>query len=106
MNSSLFFTCFSFLDLLVELFVLGLLMLVYTRGNFLLVLVGIELMLLALNLSFIFWSYQMDDLLGLVFALVILTLAAAESALGLAIAIFYFRLQGDIFLVNISNLKG
>jgi len=63
-------------------------------------------MLLSVNLSFVFWSYQLDDLVGLLFSLVILTLAAAESALGLAVAIFYFRLQGDVFLVSISSLKG
>jgi len=67
---------------------------------------SIEIMLLAVNLNFIFFSVYLDDLIGQMFALYILTVAAAESAIGLAILVVYYRLRGIIAIDNISTLKG
>lgn len=67
---------------------------------------SIEIMLLAINLNFIFFSVYLDDLMGQVFALYIITVAAAESAIGLAILVVYYRLRGIIAIDNISTLKG
>lgn len=67
---------------------------------------SIEIMLLAINLNFIFFSLYLDDMLGQLFALYILTVAAAESAIGLAILVVYYRLKGIIAVDNISALKG
>jgi NADH-quinone oxidoreductase subunit K len=77
-----------------------------TRKNFLIILMSIEIMLLAVNLNFIFFSVYLDDLIGQMFALYILTVAAAESAIGLAILVVYYRLRGIIAIDNISTLKG
>jgi len=63
-------------------------------------------MLLGINLNFLIFSSYMNDLVGQVFALFILTVAAAESAIGLAILVIYYRLQGSIFVTHISLLKG
>jgi NADH-quinone oxidoreductase subunit K len=67
---------------------------------------SIELMLLAVNLNFIFFSLYLDDLTGQIFALYILTVAASESAIGLAILIVYYRLKGVIAIDSIAALKG
>ena len=64
------------------------------------------MMLLSINLNFIFFSIYLDDLIGQLFALYILTVAAAESAIGLAILVVYYRLRGIIAIDNISTLKG
>lgn len=77
-----------------------------TRKNFIIILMSIEIMLLAINLNFIFFSLYLDDMLGQLFALYILTVAAAESAIGLAILVVYYRLKGIIAVDNISALKG
>lgn len=67
---------------------------------------SIEIMLLAINLNFIIFSVYLDDLLGQVFALFVLTVAAAESAIGLAILILYYRLRGYITIDFMSTIKG
>ena len=67
---------------------------------------SIEIMLLAINLNFIFFSIYIDDIMGQIFSLYILTVAAAESAIGLAILVVYYRLRGVISIDNISLLKG
>jgi len=77
-----------------------------TRKNFLIILMSIEIMLLAVNLNFIFFSVYLDDIIGQMFALYVLTVAAAESAIGLAILVVYYRLRGVIAIDNISSLKG
>jgi NADH-quinone oxidoreductase subunit K len=73
--------------------------------NILIILMGIELILLSLNLNFIFFSIYLDDLYGQIFSLFILTIAASESAIGLAIIIIYYRLRGNISINQISILK-
>lgn len=86
------------------LFFTGLLGVLYNRNSILIVLMGIEMALLGLNLNFITFSLLYDDLLGQVFALLILTVAAAESALGLAIIIAYFKAYGNISISEYSSL--
>lgn len=85
------------------LFNLGLLGIIINRQNLILILISIELMLLSINLNFIFFSLYLDDILGELFALLILTVAAAESAIGLAIIISFFRARGTV-LINYINL--
>ena len=67
---------------------------------------SIELMLLAVNLNFLMFSVYLDDLIGQLFALLILTVAAAESAIGLALLVVYYRIRGTIAVEFINLLKG
>jgi NADH-quinone oxidoreductase subunit K len=73
--------------------------------NILIILMGIELILLSLNLNFIYFSLYLDDLYGQIFSLFILTIAASESAIGLAIIIIYYRIRGNILVNQIAVLK-
>ena len=88
------------------LFVVGVLGIFSTRKNIIIILMSIELMLLAINFNFIIFSIFLDDILGQIFALLILTIAAAESAIGLAILVIYYRLRGIISVDYISTIKG
>lgn len=88
------------------LFFLGSTGLFLFRHNVIVVLMGLELMLFAANLLLIFSSVQLDDLIGQLFGLLVLAVAAAESAIGLAILVVYYRLRGSISLDYISALKG
>jgi NADH-quinone oxidoreductase subunit K len=67
---------------------------------------SIELMLLAVNLNFIVYSVYLDDLFGQVFAIFVLTVAAAESAIGLAILVVYFRVRGSIAVETMNLMQG
>ena len=67
---------------------------------------SIELMILAVNLNLLFFSVHMDDLLGQLFALLVLTVAAAESAIGLALLVVYYRVRGTISVEFINLVKG
>lgn len=67
---------------------------------------SVELMLLAVNVNLLTFSAYIDDLVGQVFALLILTVAAAESAIGLAILVIYFRIRGTILVQYINFIKG
>jgi len=69
-------------------------------------LMSIELMLLAVNLNFLVFSVYLDDLMGQIFALFILTVAAAESAIGLALLVVYYRVRGSISVEFIHLMKG
>ncbi len=84
---------------------IGVLGLVLNRKNVLITLMSIELMLLAINLNFIIFSIYLDDSTGYVFVLFILTIAAAESAIGLAILTIYYRLKNTIRMDKIKNIK-
>jgi len=88
------------------LFFIGLLGIVLNRRNILIILMCVELVLLSLNLNFIIFSVYFDDLYGQLFSLFILTVAAAESAVGLAIIIIYYRIRGSISINQIAILKG
>jgi NADH-quinone oxidoreductase subunit K len=88
------------------LFFIGLFGIVLNRKNILIILMSIELILLAINFNFVVFSNSMDDLIGQVFALLVLTVAAAESAIGLAILVIYYRLRGNIFIEQSHLLRG
>ena len=88
------------------LFVLGVLGIFLNRKNVIIILMSIELMLLAINLNFVAFSVYLGDLVGQVFAMFILTIAAAEAAIGLAVVVVYFRNRGSIEVEDISTLKG
>ena len=87
------------------LFFTGLIGMVINRRNILIILMCIEMVLLSLNLNFIVFSVYFDDLYGQLFSLFILTVAAAESAIGLAIIIIYYRLRGSILIEQTNVLK-
>ena len=87
------------------LFCLGLFGIILNRQNIIIILMSIELLLLSINLNFIYFAVFMDDIIGQVFSLLILTVAAAESAIGLAIMIVFFKLSKDISIYKINLLS-
>jgi NADH-quinone oxidoreductase subunit K len=87
------------------LFCLGLFGIILNRQNIIIVLMSIELLLLSINLNFIYFSVFIDDVIGQIFSLLILTVAAAESAIGLAILILFFKIYGDISIYKINLLS-
>jgi NADH-quinone oxidoreductase subunit K len=88
------------------IFLLGALGLILNKRNLLIILMSIELMLLALNLNFIIFSVYLDDIFGQVFALYVLTIAAAESAIGLAIFTIYYKDKQSILLEKFVLARG
>jgi NADH-quinone oxidoreductase subunit K len=90
----------------VILFFTGIFGILSNKRNILVILMCIELVLLSVNLNFIIFSVYLDDIYGQVFSLFILTIAAAESAIGLAILIIYYRIRGNISINQIATLKG
>ena len=88
------------------LFLLGLSGIFLNRKNIIILLMSIELMLLSINFNFIIFSVFLDDILGQLFALLVLTVAAAESAIGLAILVIYYRVRGTIAIEFIDLMKG
>lgn len=96
----------KFLILAVVLFFLGLCGIMLNRKNIIIILMSIELLLLAVNFNFIIFSVILDDMLGQIFAFFVLTIAAAESAIGLAIYVVYFRIRGTVSIEYINLLKG
>ncbi len=88
------------------LFVLGVVGIFLNRKNVIIILMSIELILLAVNLNLVAFSAALGDLTGQVFAMFVLTVAAAEAAIGLAIVVIYFRNKGSIEVEDISTLKG
>jgi NADH-quinone oxidoreductase subunit K len=88
------------------LLTLGVLGIFLNRKNVIVILMSVELMLLSVSLNLVAFSSQLGDLTGQVFAMLILTVAAAEAAIGLAIVVIYFRNRGTIEVEDISTLKG
>lgn len=88
------------------LFVIGTIGLVLNRKNILIIIMSIELMLLAVNLNFIVFSIYLDDVLGQLFVLFILTVAATESCIGLAILSVYYKVKNTILIEKIKITKG
>ncbi len=88
------------------LFTLGIFGIFLNRKNVIIILMSIELMLLAVNINFVAFSTHMHDLAGQVFAMFILTVAAAEAAIGLAILVVYFRNRGSIAVEDVNLMKG
>ena len=76
------------------------------RKNIIVILMSIELILLAVNINLVSFSMFMNDIAGQIFTLFILTVAAAEAAIGLAIIVFYFRNSGNIQVEYINSMKG
>jgi NADH-quinone oxidoreductase subunit K len=88
------------------LFTIGVLGIFLNRKNIIVILMSVELILLAVNLNFVAFSAFLGDLVGQVFALFVLTVAAAEAAIGLAILVVYFRNRGTIAVENVNVMKG
>lgn len=96
----------KFISLCVILFLLGIWGIFLNRKNIIIMLMSIELMLLAVNLNFVIFSVYLDDMIGQLFALLVLTVAAAESAIGLALLVVYYRIRGTIAVEYINLVKG
>ena len=96
----------KFLSVSVILFFVGISGIFLNRKNIVVMLMFIELMLLAVNFNFTLFSVFLDDIIGQIFALLILTVAAAESAIGLALLVVYYRVRGTISVECINLLKG
>ena len=88
------------------LFTIGIFGIFLNRKNVIVILMSIELMLLAVNINFVSFSAHLNDLMGQVFAMFVLTVAAAEAAIGLAILVVYFRNRGSIAVEDIDLMKG
>jgi NADH-quinone oxidoreductase subunit K len=88
------------------LFTLGMFGIFLNRKNVIIILMSVELMLLAVNINLVAFSHFHNDLVGQVFAVFVLTVAAAEAAIGLAIIVVYFRNRGSIAVEDINMMKG
>ncbi len=88
------------------LFTIGICGIFLNRKNIITILMSIELILLAVNINFVAFSVKLADLGGQVFAMFILTVAAAEAAIGLAILVIYFRNRGSIAVEDVNLMKG
>lgn len=88
------------------LFTLGIFGIFLNRKNVIIILMSVELMLLAVNINFVAFSTELGDLVGQVFAVFVLTVAAAEAAIGLAILVVFFRNRGSIAVDDINLMKG
>ena len=96
----------SYLILAAIVFTLGVFGIFLNRKNVIIILMSIELMLLAVNINLVAFSVFLHDLVGQVFAMFVLTVAAGEAAIGLAILVVYFRNRGSIAVEDINLMKG
>ncbi len=99
-------TLTHFLVLAAALFAIGVAGIFINRKNVIVLLMSIEIMLLAVNVNFVAFSAYLHNLAGQVFALLVLAVAAAEAAIGLAILVAYFRSKGSIAVDDISEMRG
>jgi len=88
------------------LFVLGICGIFLNRKNIITILMSIELMLLAVNINLVAFSVYLGDVTGQIFAIFVLTVAAAEAAIGLAILVVFYRTRGSIAVEDINTMKG
>jgi len=95
-----------YLILAAIIFTIGIVGIFLNRKNLIVILMCIELLLLAVNINFVSFSIFLNDLNGQIFTLFILTVAAAEAAIGLAIIVVYYRNSGSISVEDINTLKG
>ncbi|MDJ1156756.1 NADH-quinone oxidoreductase subunit NuoK [Chelatococcus sp. SYSU_G07232] len=95
-----------YLTVAAVLFTLGVFGIFLNRKNVIIILMSIELILLAVNINLVAFSTHMGDIVGQVYALMVLTVAAAEAAIGLAILVVYFRNRGTIAVEDINMMKG
>lgn len=96
----------GYLLLSLLIFIIGSLGMFLFRKHIINILISLELLLLSINMNFIMFSCFLDDFLGQIYALLVLTVAAAETSIGLAIIIVYYRLRGGISIDLINLLKG
>ena len=95
-----------YLTLTAIIFSIGVVGIFLNRKNVIIILMSIELILVAVNINLVSFSIYLQDLAGQVFAMFILTVAAAEAAVGLAIIVAYYKNKGSIYVERISSLKG
>ena len=95
-----------YLTLAAVLFTIGIFGIFLNRKNVIIILMSVELMLLAVNINLIAFSVFLNDLVGQIFAMFVLTVAAGEAAIGLAIIVVYFRNRGTIEVEDINLMKG
>ena len=95
-----------YLTLAAIIFTIGVIGIFLNRKNVIIILMSIELILLAVNINLVSFSIYLQNLVGQVFTMFILTVAAAEAAIGLAIIVMYFKNKGSIQVEQISSLKG
>ena len=95
-----------YLTLAAILFTLGVFGIFLNRRNVIIILMSIELILLSVNINFAAFSHEHGDLVGQIFAIFVLTVAAAEAAIGLSILVVYFRNRGTIAVDDINQMKG
>jgi NADH-quinone oxidoreductase subunit K len=95
-----------YLTVAAALFTIGIFGIFLNRKNIIIILMSIELILLAVNINLVAFSSFLNDLTGQVFALLVLTVAAAEAAIGLAILVTYFRNRGSIAVEDVNIMKG
>lgn len=95
-----------FLTVAAIIFTLGVFGIFLNRKNVIIILMSVELILLAVNINFVAFSAHLQDMAGQVFALMILTVAAAEAAIGLAILVVFYRNRGSIAVDDINVMKG
>lgn len=88
------------------IFGIGMLGIIFNRRNLILILMSLELILLSVNINFVTFSTMISDLTGQVFSLFILTIAAAEAAIGLAILVVYYRSKQNLHVEDLSELRG
>ncbi len=95
-----------YLTVAAVLFALGIFGIFLNRKNVIIILMSIELMLLAVNINLVAFSWALGDLVGQIFAMFVLTVAAAEAAIGLAILVVFFRNRGTIAVEDVNAMKG
>ena len=96
----------AYLTVAALMFVIGIFGIFLNRKNVIVILMSIELMLLAVNINLVAFSAHLGDLVGQVFTLFVLTVAAAEAAIGLAILVCFFRNRGTIAVEDVNMMKG
>lgn len=96
----------QYLTVAAMLFTIGIFGIFLNRKNVIVILMSIELMLLAVNINLVAFSAYLGDITGQIYALIVLTVAAAEAAIGLAIVVVYFRNRGSIAVDDINSMKG
>ena len=95
-----------YLTLAAIIFVIGVTGIFLNRKNIIIILMSIELILLAVNINLVSFSIYLQNLVGQIFTMFVLTVAAAEAAVGLAIIVIYYKNKGSIYVENINSLKG
>jgi NADH-quinone oxidoreductase subunit K len=95
-----------YLSVAAVLFTLGVFGIFLNRKNVIVILMSVELILLAVNINFVAFATHLGDITGQVFALIVLTVAAAEAAIGLAILVVFYRNRGSIAVEDVNVMKG